>query len=211
MSLATSYAVDPKRDGAGRKVIHPLVVRVTHWVNAVAMITMITSGWQIYNASPIFPFRFPDALTLGGWLGGAIQWHFAAMWVLMGNGLLYLGYGVLSRRFYRKLWPITWRGLIIDLSDALRGRLAHADLSKYNAVQKLLYGGVILAGILAVLSGLAIWKPVQLQVLTAVFGDFDTARIVHFLAMSAITAFLLVHVAMALIVPASLLAMFRGR
>lgn len=211
MSLVASHASDLKPGGANRLVIHPLVVRVTHWVNAVAMITMITSGWQIYNASPIFPFRFPDALTLGGWLGGAIQWHFAAMWVLMGNGLVYLGYGVLSRRFYRKLWPISLRALVTDLSDALKGRLAHADLSSYNAVQKLLYGGVILAGILAVLSGLAIWKPVQLQVLTAAFGDFDAARIVHFVAMSAITAFLLVHVAMALIVPASLLAMLRGR
>ena len=211
MSLVASYTSDTNPGGASRMVIHPLIIRVTHWVNAVAMITMITSGWQIYNASPIFPFRFPDALTLGGWLGGAIQWHFAAMWVLMGNGLIYLCYGVLSRRFYRKLWPITWRGLITDLSDALKGRLVHADLLTYNAVQKLLYGGVILAGILAVLSGLAIWKPVQLQVLTAAFGDFDTARIVHFIAMSAITVFLLVHVAMALIVPASLLAMFRGR
>ncbi|MDH6260249.1 cytochrome b/b6 domain-containing protein [Bradyrhizobium sp. BR13661] len=211
MSLIASYASDTKLKDAGRKVIHPRIVRITHWVNAVATITMITSGWQIYNASPIFPFRFPDALTLGGWLGGAIQWHFAAMWMLMLNGLIYLGYGVLSRRFYRKLWPIGTRALLADLSDALKGRLAHADLSTYNAVQKLLYGGVILAGIVAVLSGLAIWKPVQLGVLTSLFGDFAAARVVHFVAMSAISAFLVVHVAMALIVPASLLAMVRGR
>jgi len=211
MNPVVSDVSRTEHDGPDRKVIHPLIVRVTHWVNAGAMITMIMSGWQIYNASPIFPFRFPEALTIGGWLGGAIQWHFAAMWVLMLNGFGYLCYGVLSRRFIRKLWPITLRALATDLSDALRGRLAHGDLDVYNAVQKLLYGGVILAGILAVLSGLAIWKPVQLKWLTAAFGDFDTARIVHFAAMAAITAFLLVHVAMALIVPASLRAMVRGR
>lgn len=211
MSLIVPETANAPSDTGGRKPIHPLIVRITHWINAAAMITMITSGWQIYNASPILPFRFPDALTLGGWLGGAIQWHFAAMWVLMLNGLIYLAHGLLSRRFYRKLWPISPRALLADLSDALKGRLTHADLSTCNAVQKLLYGGVIVAGIVAVLSGLAIWKPVQLQSLTALFGDFDNARIVHFVAMSAITAFLLIHVAMALIVPASLLAMIRGR
>jgi thiosulfate reductase cytochrome b subunit len=211
MSVVISQLPEPVAASSPRRPVHPLIVRITHWINAVAMVAMIASGWQIYNASPIFPFRFPDALTLGGWLGGALQWHFAAMWLLAGNGLVYLAYGLLSGRFFRKLLPITVGALRKDISEALRGRLAHADLAVYNAVQKLLYSGVILAGILVVASGLSIWKPVQFHHLAELFGDFDNARIVHFTAMAAIVAFLVVHVVMALIVPRSLLAMIRGR
>lgn len=192
------------------RAIHPLIVRITHWLNAVAVAVMIGSGWQIYNASPIFSFTFPAAVTIGGWLGGALLWHFAAMWLLMGNGLLYLSYGVASGRFRRKLLPLRPREILRDLAAALRGRLGHTDLSTYNAVQRLLYAGVILALVAIVLSGLAIWKPVQLQVLTALFGGFATARIVHFLAMAAISAFIVIHVVMALLVPRSLRAMLRG-
>ncbi|NVO16518.1 MAG: cytochrome b/b6 domain-containing protein [Rhodoplanes sp.] len=194
-----------------RPAIHPLTVRVTHWINALAMTVMIMSGLAIHNAYPILPVAIPDALTLGGWLGGATRWHFAAMWLLAGNGLVYLAYGIVSGRFRRKLLPITPRAVLADLRDALSGRLGHADLSVYNAVQRLLYLGVILAGLLAVLSGLAIWKPVQLGGLTALMGDFDNARLVHFAAMAAIVTFLLVHVAMALLVPRSLKAMVVGR
>jgi thiosulfate reductase cytochrome b subunit len=201
----------PETRAASPAVIHPLIVRLAHWINAMAMIVMISSGWQIYNASPIFPFRFPGALTLGGWLGGALQWHFAAMWVLATNGVIYLAYGVFSGRFARKLLPISFGAIVHDVSDAFSGKLAHEDLSIYNAVQKLLYTGVIAAGTLAVLSGLAIWKPVQLGLLTRLFGDFDTARVIHFIVMSSIVGFLIVHVAMSLLVPRSLLAMLRGR
>jgi thiosulfate reductase cytochrome b subunit len=196
---------------AAPRMIHPLIVRVTHWLNAVAVTLMIGSGWQIYDASPLFPFTFPGAVTIGGWLGGALLWHFAAMWLLAVNGTLYLAYGVLSGRLRRKLLPLRPRDLGRDVAAALRGRLGHADLSTYNAVQRAFYLGVILALVVIVLSGLAIWKPVQLQGLTAVFGGYQAARVVHFLAMSAIAAFTLVHVAMALLVPRSLLAMLRGR
>src|SRR5262249_27964191 len=191
--------------------LHPLIVRITHWVNATAMILMIMSGWQIHNAYPTLPFRFPEGITLGGWLGAGTQWHFAAMWLLLANGLVYLTYGLLSGRLRRKLLPIRLAGLAADLTAALTGRLKHDDLAAYNAVQKLMYLGVIGAGLLAVLSGFAIWKPVQFRELTYLFGDFDTARIIHFLALVAITLFLAVHVVIALLVPTSLRAIVRGR
>ena len=191
--------------------IHPLYVRVTHWLNAVAMLVMIGSGWEIYNASPLFPFVFPKAITLGGWLAGALLWHFAAMWLLVANGLVYLALGLATGRFRRRLLPIRAAEVRHDLAVALRGRLAHDDLSRYNAVQKIAYLGVILAGLVVVASGLAIWKPVQLRELTAIFGGYDAARIVHFCAMGAIVLFVAVHVVMALLVPRSLRAMIRGR
>jgi len=191
--------------------IHPLWVRITHWINAIAMLVMIGSGWEIYNASPLFPFTFPRSITLGGWLAGALLWHFAAMWVLAINGLVYLTLGIATGRFRRKLFPIRPADVISDALSALRGKLAHDDLSVYNAVQKLLYLGVIVAGIVVVLSGLSIWKPVQFQELTALFGGFDAARYVHFLAMAAIVGFLVVHVLVALLVPKSIRAMIKGK
>jgi thiosulfate reductase cytochrome b subunit len=192
-------------------VIHPAWVRVTHWVNAVAVLVMIGSGWEIYNASPLFPFVFPPAITLGGWLAGALLWHFAAMWLLAVNGLVYVVLGLATGRFRRKLVPIRPGEVLADAKAALTGRLAHDDLAVYNAVQKLLYLGVILAGVVIVLSGLAIWKPVQLQELTAVFGGYDAARYVHFFAMATIVGFLTVHVVMAFVVPKALRAMITGR
>jgi thiosulfate reductase cytochrome b subunit len=199
---------------AGRlpaKTIHPLIVRITHWINAVAMLVMIGSGWEIYNASPLFGFTFSRTITLGGWLAGAIQWHLAAMWLLGINGLVYVVYGLAGGRFRRKLLPITPSGVVGDALDALRGRLSHADLSIYNSVQRLLYAGILVVGVVIVLSGLSIWKPVQLQWLTALFGGYDAARYVHFFAMSAIVTFLVIHVVMALLVPKSLRAMVTGK
>ena len=194
-----------------KAVIHPRWVRVCHWINALAILVMIGSGWQIYNASPLFGFVFPREIALGNWLAGALLWHFAAMWVLVINGLVYLALGFATGRFRRKLWPIRPREVVADTKAALTFKLSHADLSHYNAVQKLLYAGVILAGIVVVLSGLSIWKPIQLQELTALFGGYDAARYVHFLAMAAIVGFLVVHIALALLVPKSLKAMVAGR
>jgi thiosulfate reductase cytochrome b subunit len=193
------------------KVIQPAWVRAMHWANAVAMILMIMSGWRIYNASPLFDFSFPRNITLGGWLGGALLWHFAAMWLLMVNGLLYLTFGLATGRFRKKLLPITPSGVIADTRAALTLKLSHDDLTRYNSVQKLLYSGIIAVGIVIVLSGLSIWKPVQLQYLTALFGGYDFARYVHFACMAAICGFLVVHVALALLVPKSLRAMIVGR
>jgi thiosulfate reductase cytochrome b subunit len=191
--------------------IHPRWVRVCHWVNAIAILVMIGSGWQIYNASPLFDFEFPKSITLGGWLAGALLWHFAAMWVVVINGIVYVTLGIVTGRFRRKLLPIRPTEVVVDMKAALSLKLAHDDLSHYNAVQKLLYAGVIVAGIVIVLSGISIWKPVQFQELTALFGGYDAARYVHFFAMAAIVGFLVVHVALALIVPKSLRAMITGR
>ncbi|MGF6702829.1 thiosulfate reductase cytochrome b subunit [Paraburkholderia sp. MM5496-R1] len=191
-------------------VVHPLVVRVTHWINAFAMVCMVMSGWAIYNASPIFPFRFPVWATVGGWLGGSIAWHFAAMWLLCANGLLYLAYGVASGHLRRKLLPVRARELARDAALALRLRLPH-ETGKYNAVQRALYLLVLLLGVLLVASGLSIWKPVQLSWLTALFGGFDFARRVHFVAMAGVVGFVVVHLLLVLLVPRTLPPMVTGR
>jgi thiosulfate reductase cytochrome b subunit len=194
------------------KVIQPAWVRVMHWINAVAIILMIMSGLQVYNASPLFKsLTFSHNITLGSWLGGALLWHFAAMWLLMVNGLAYLVTGFATGRFKKKLFPISPRGVISDAVAALTFKLSHDDLSKYNQVQRVLYAGIIAVGIVIVLSGLSMWKPVQLQYLTALFGGYDTARYVHFFCMASIVAFLAVHVLLALLVPKSLRAMIIGR
>jgi thiosulfate reductase cytochrome b subunit len=208
----SSIAATDERTSASPKVLQPAWVRTMHWINAVAMILMIMSGLQVYNASPLFDsLRFSHSITLGGWLGGALLWHFAAMWLLMVNGLMYLIVGLATGRFKKKLLPITPGGVISDARAALTGRLSHEDLSRYNQVQKLLYAGIIAVGVIIVLSGLSIWKPVQLQWLTALFGGYDVARYVHFFCMSAIVAFLVIHIALAVLVPKSLRAMIIGR
>jgi thiosulfate reductase cytochrome b subunit len=199
------------RIAAPGEIIHPLWVRLTHWLNALAVLLMVASGWQIYNASPLFPFVFPPSLTLGGWLAGGLLWHFAAMWLLAGNGIAYLLLGIGSGRLRRKLTPIRPADVLADAKAALTGRLSYDDLAVYNAVQKMFYLGVILAGIVIVLSGLAIWKPVQLQTLTTLFGGYDTARYVHFFAMAGIVLFSVIHIVMAFVVPKSLRAMLSGR
>jgi len=192
--------------------IHPGWVRVCHWINALAILLMIGSGWQIYDASPLFrSLEFSKHIALGQWLGGALLWHFAAMWLLVINGIVYVTLGLATGRFRRKLLPITPSAVLTDAKAALTFQLAHDDLSHYNAVQKMLYAGVILCGILIVLSGLSIWKPVQFQELTALFGGYDFARYVHFAAMAAIVGFLVVHVTLALLVPKSLRAMVTGK
>src|SRR5262245_27316879 len=191
--------------------IHPLYVRITHWINAVAMLVMIASGWQIYNASPLFPFTFPSGVTLGGWLAGGLLWHFAAMWVLVVNGLVYLTVGLASGHLRRRLLPIRPGGVVRELGAALAGRLSRVELVVYNAVQKAAYLGVLVAGVAIVASGLALWKPVQLQELAALFGGYEGARYVHFFAMAAIVLFLVIHIVMALLVPRRLRAMIGGR
>jgi thiosulfate reductase cytochrome b subunit len=202
--------------------IHPGVVRATHWINVVAMAIMIGSGWRIWNSDPIFDFSFPVAITIGGdpaasqdvhnelGLAGALQWHFAGMWLLLVNGLAYFGYGIWSGHFRNSLFPVSPSAFIRDALAALTFRLPHR-LGVYNAVQKTLYLGVLAAGVVMVLSGLAIWKPGQFQELAFLFGGFDTARLVHFLGMAAIVLFLFVHLALVLIVPKTLPAMITGR
>jgi len=207
-SLARPDASSVSRPGG---VVHPGWLRTAHWLNALAVAIMACSGWGIYNAAPFFDFVFPRGITLGGWLGGALQWHFAGMWLLGINGLLYLALNLATGRFWRKFFPLSLRGAAADMGAALRGKLSHADLRRYNQVQRLAYLFVMADIAVLVLSGLVLWKSVQFGVLRELLGGYEAARRVHFYAMALLMAFVAVHVAMAALVPRSLFAMIRGK
>jgi len=197
-------------EGQGEARGHALFVRVTHWINAFAVLVMIGSGWRIYNASPLFDFRFIPELTVGGWLAGALAWHFAAMWLLVVNGVAYLAYGFASGHFWRdllRIGPISaYRNLRLEWTT-----LTMHGVGEYNPVQRILYTGVVGVLALLVVSGVAIWKPVQFQRLTAFFGGYDEARYVHFYAMTALCAFVALHVTLAFSVKGVLRSMITGR
>ena len=196
-------------DGSRSGVAHPLIVRLTHWVGAAAMICMILSGWTIYNASPLLPFSFPRWAGLGGWLAGGIAWHISAMWVLVADGLVYVAYGLATGHFRRDIAPRPWRVLWRDMMAALTLRLGHAS-GHYNAVQRLLYGLVIVGGSVSVLTGLSIWKPVQFGWLAWCFGGYEWARRFHFVAMSGIVSFLVVHIVLVALFPSTMVTMVTG-
>jgi len=191
--------------------VHPLVVRIAHWINALAILVMITSGWKIYNASPLFDFAFPDEITLGGWLAGALQWHFAAMWLFVLNGLVYVVYGIVSGHFRRKLLPLSPLGVLRDIGAALRGRLSHGDLTVYNAAQRAAYLALIFLLIVLVLSGLVLWKPVQFYWYGQFIGDYEGAQLLHFFAMAGVFFIVVVHIVMVVLVPRTFPSMFTGR
>jgi thiosulfate reductase cytochrome b subunit len=191
--------------------VHPAWLRVTHWLNAIAVVLLATSGWRIYNATKFFDFTIPRGITLGGWLGGALQWHFAAMWLLVANGVLYLLINLFSGRLRLRFFPIPPRQVLQDLGAALKGKLAHTDLRHYNSVQRLAYLFVMLDSVVLVLSGLVLWKSVQFPLLRELMGGYEAARRVHFFAMAGLCGFIVVHVAMVALVPRTLLAMLRGR
>lgn len=195
----------------GRQPIHPVWMRITHWINALAVLMLVTSGWRIYNASPFFPFEIPNGITLGGWLGGAIQWHFAAMWLLVANGLVYLMLNIASGRLFRKFFPLSASGTWHDALAALKGKLSHANPRHYNSVQRLAYLFVMLDIVLLVLSGLVLWKSVQFPVLRELLGGYEFARRIHFVAMAALVAFVAVHLVMVALVPRTLLTMLSGK
>ena len=191
--------------------VHPLVVRIAHWLNALAILVMITSGWKIYNASPLFDFAFPDEITLGGWLAGALQWHFAAMWLFVLNGLVYVAYGIVSGHFQRKLLPLSPLGVLRDVGAAFRGRLSHGDLTVYNAAQRAAYLALIFLLIVLVLSGLVLWKPVQFYWYGQFIGDYEGAQLLHFFAMAGVFFIVVVHIVMVVLVPRTFPSMFTGR
>lgn len=202
---------------------HPLRRRINHWINALAMLIMIGSGWRIYNWYPALPFsfEFPQWISLGGTtpyaqplhgedgLANALAWHFGAMWLLAINFVVYVADGFISRHFLRDFLPVGPRAFVADFKAAATGHLDHR-LGTYNAVQKVFYWGVILATLVMLLSGLAIWKPVQFSSLATLFGGYETARVVHFLGMASIVGFLVVHVALTILVPKTLVAMVTG-
>ena len=191
--------------------IHPLVVRVCHWLNVLAVLIMITSGWAVYNASPLFAFDIPSGITLGGWLAGALQWHFAGMWLFVLNGLVYVAYGIASGHFRRKLLPIRPGAVLRDVLDAFRGKLAHEDLSVYNAAQRAAYLGLVLLLVLLFATGLVMWKPVQFYWYGQFLGDYEGARYLHFFAMASVAFIVLVHVLMVIAVPRTFPTMITGR
>jgi thiosulfate reductase cytochrome b subunit len=192
-------------------VAHPLIVRIAHWLNVLAVLIMITSGWRIYNADPLFAFVFPDAFTLGGWLAGALQWHFAAMWLFAVNGLVYVAYGIASGHFRRKLLPLSPRAVLHDVRAAFHGKLSHDDLSVYNAAQRAAYLALIFLLVVLVLTGLVLWKPVQFYWFGQFMGDYEGARYLHFFAMAGVFFLVVVHVVMVVLVPRTLPSMFTGR
>lgn len=178
--------------------IPPLWVRICHWTNASLCVVMLMSGWQIYNADPFWGSAFPPYLVLGGGLPGALLWHFAGMWFLVINGLYAIVGLAMSGRFHRLY-------LLLNLGKDGKGNRSR--------LQKLAYLGVIALMVTEVLSGLSIWKPVQLQWLTDLFGGYQTARHVHFVCMSMLALFLIGHASFALMSPKLLLAMvgIKGR
>lgn len=201
---------------------HALPVRIAHWSMALAIPVMIGSGWRIYNAEPIFPFRFPDWAVLDGGVepslalhgdpgvATALLWHFAGMWLLAAGFLVFLVHGLVSGHFRRDFLPVGPRSFVRDFVAAARFRLEHR-LGAYNAVQKAFYWGVLAALVLVIASGIALWKPVQTYPLEVLFGGFQGARLVHFLAMAGIAGFLVVHLALVALVPSTLVAMLTGR
>lgn len=191
--------------------VHPLWMRIMHWLNAVAVLVLMMSGWRIYNATAFLGFSIPPSLTLGGWLGGALLWHFAAMWVLAINGSAYLVLNGVTKRLVTKFFPLSFKAFVADMGAALHGRLAHADPHQYNTVQRLAYLFVMLDSVLLVLSGLVLWKSVQFPMLRTLLGGYEGARLVHFVAMAGLALFVVVHLAMVLLVPRTLLTMVRGR
>lgn len=199
------------RETRQQPIVHTVWIRFYHWINVVAILIMTFSGWRIYNASPLWDFRIPAELTMGGWLGGALQWHFAMMWVLVVNTSLYLMINVFSGRLWSRFFPISPAEFFANVKSALTGRIQHTDLSQYNAVQRFAYLFVILDLILIFLSGLVMWKSVQFPFLRELLGGYEAARVIHFLCMAGLLGFFVIHVSMALMVPKTILAMIRGR
>ncbi len=201
---------------------HPVVARISHWLMALAILTLLGSGWRIYNASPIFDFAFPDAVTLGGnvdqalalhndpGVASAIAWHFAAMWLLALSYLGFMLWNTLSGHFRRDFLPVGPKAFLRDFIAAATFRLEHR-LGEYNAVQRVAYWTVLGALAMMLLSGLTLWKPVQTYPLEVLFGGFQGARIVHFGFMAVIAGFTLVHVVLVILVPKTFVAMTLGR
>ncbi len=185
---------------------HPLIVRIAHWLNAVALLVMIASGLRIFLAFPSFGPKIPQenffvlppkGITLGGWLGGALQWHFTFMWIFVGSGLLYVIYQIATSHWRQVLfmprdikgvWPMARHYFFF-------GKKPPAEAA-YNPLQKLAYTAAIFLGVLSTLTGLVLYKPVQFWWLAALMGGFHFARGLHFFAMLGFVAFIPGHLIM---------------
>ncbi|HEV3207943.1 MAG TPA: cytochrome b/b6 domain-containing protein [Terriglobales bacterium] len=207
MAATRAIAIEDAKTGEVTEAVyeHPLVVRLCHWVNAVALFVMIGSGFQIFRAFPSFGAKipqkdllhWPQAFALGGWLGGALQWHLTFMWIYIATGTLYIGYQVFSgnyrqvlfvRRDIPGVWPMVRHYFLFGPKPPAR--------EVYNPLQKHAYTSAIALGVLSVLTGFAVWKPVQFSWLAWMMGGFHLARLWHFLVMWAILAFVFGHLIM---------------
>lgn len=187
---------------------HPFIVRLCHWVNTISLFVMIGSGFQIFRAFPSFRakipqkdlLRWPEAFSLGGWLGGALQWHLTFMWIYLASGLLYVGHQIFSGNYRQVLfaphdvpgvWPVVRHYFFFGSKPSLR--------EPYNQLQKFAYTVAIALGVLSVLTGFVIWKPVQFSWLAWMMGGFHWARLWHFLIMWALIAFAFGHLIMVIL------------
>jgi thiosulfate reductase cytochrome b subunit len=184
----------------------PRWVRATHWIHVASFFTLLASGWQIYAADPFWVPAFPEWATLGGSLPGALQWHFAAMWVFVANGVVAVVTLVASGRLRRLYLSVSRASFTADLKRFVRNPLDHGDGGR-NAIQKLAYLGVLVVLALEVASGLSLWKPVQFQALSALLGGYEMTRRIHFTGMATLACFVAGHVALALASPQLLLPM----
>jgi thiosulfate reductase cytochrome b subunit len=218
MSTREPSAVHERRE-------QPLLIRIAHWSNALFIILMAGSGLQILRAYPNmgprgelywwYPFQNmapPQWLCVGGWLGGGRHWHFAIAWFFVFNGLFYLTYFFASGEWRRRMF-LPWRdfgGAIAQFAYYTRLRRTPPDAGFYNGLQRLAYTSVIIFGLVMVLSGLAIYKPVQLHFLTMLFGGYDIARFVHLSGLSLIAMFLVAHLILVTSHPHEILKMITG-
>ena len=183
---------------SNREYHHPVFVRVTHWVNFVALAIMVSSGLRIYNASPLFSFGMPSWVTLGGWLAGARMWHFFGMWLFVANGISWVLYNLISR--HGRTTTLFNRGdvggVLPMILYYMRIRKDHPPSRKYNSLQKLAYTTIPIVALGAVTTGVAIYWPVQFGFITSAFGNYDTARVWHFIFMAALVGFFGGHIFM---------------
>lgn len=178
-----------------REYQHPFIVRLTHWVNFIALGIMVTSGLRIYNASPIWDFRIPAEITVGGWLAGARMWHFFGMWLFIVNGAVWFVYNITSKhgRGTTLFRSSDVSGILPMMKYYIGVRKDHPPVKKYNALQKLTYTLIPLLALASILSGTAIYWPVQFSVITSLFGGYDTARVWHFIFTAAFVLFFFGH------------------
>jgi Ni/Fe-hydrogenase b-type cytochrome subunit len=187
---------------------HPLPIRITHWVNAISLFVMVTSGLRIFRAFPSFGPKIPQkvlldipkSLTLGGWLGGALQWHFTFMWLFAGSGAVYIAYQLISRHYRTVLfmprdipgvWPMARHYFFFGPKPPATGQ--------YNPLQKLAYTSTVGFGVLSLITGMVLYKPTQFAWLAFLLGGFHLTRIWHFAAMCGFLSFIPGHLIMVIL------------
>lgn len=188
---------------------HPLAIRWLHWINFPLLTVMIWSGLLIYWANAIysiqifgheifhfFPKKFFEALDVPYHLADGLSLHFLFMWFFALNGALYVIYLIFSGE-WRALLPVPGsfkRALLVTLHDLhLIKKLP--PQGKYNDAQRIAYTAIVLMGFGSIVTGLAIYKPLQLSWLTALLGGYQWARAEHFILTIGFVLFFLVHIA----------------